>query len=126
MLNIAVYCRVSSEDQQERGTIESQIEFATKYCDLHQINIVKWYKDDGISGTLPFESRPEASIMLQDAQEKKFNTLLFYRLDRFGRSARIILNGVHILEQYGIKIKSMTEPKHPIEENTWENARQRI
>ena len=110
MLNIAVYCRVSSEDQQERGTIENQIEFATKYCDLHQLNIVKWYKDDGISGTLPFESRPEASIMLQDAQEKKFDTLLSYRLDRFGRSARTILNGVHTLEQYGIKIKSMTEP----------------
>ena len=48
--------------------------------------------------------------MLQDAQENKFDTLLFYRLDRFGRSARIILNGVHTLEQYGIKIKSMTEP----------------
>lgn len=48
--------------------------------------------------------------MLQDAQEKKFDTLLFYRLDRFGRSARTILNGVHTLEQYGIKIKSMTEP----------------
>ena len=110
MLNVAIYCRVSSEDQQERGTIETQIEFATKYCDLHQLNIVKWYKDDGISGTIPFESRPEASIMLQDAQEKKFDTLLFYRLDRFGRSARTILNGVHTLEQYGIKIKSMTEP----------------
>jgi len=110
MQNIAIYARVSSEDQQERGTIENQIEFAKKYCDLHQLNIVRIYKDDGISGTVPFESRPEASIMLQDAQEKKFDTLLFYRLDRFGRSARTILNGVHTLEQYGIKIKSMTEP----------------
>ncbi|GMA99538.1 hypothetical protein [Pelosinus sp. IPA-1] len=43
--------------------------------------------------------------MLQDAKENKLH--LFYRLDRFGRSARIILNGVHTLEQYGIKIKSM-------------------
>jgi site-specific DNA recombinase len=110
MQDIAIYARVSSEDQQERGTIENQIEFATKYCDLHQLHIVRIYKDDGISGTLPFESRPEASIMLQDAQEKKFDTLLFYRLDRFGRSARTILNGVHTLEQHGIKIKSMTEP----------------
>jgi site-specific DNA recombinase len=107
MLNIAVYCRVSSE---ERGTIENQIDFATKYCDLHELNIVRIYKDDGVSGTLPFEARPEASIMLQDALEKKFDTLLFYRLDCFGRNARIILNNVHTLEQYGIKIKSMTEP----------------
>ena len=60
MQDIAIYARVSSEDQQERGTIENQIEFATKYCDLHQLHIVRIYKDDGISGTLPFESRPEA------------------------------------------------------------------
>ena len=110
MLNVAIYARVSTDEQAEKGNIQTQIEFATKYCDLHELNIVRFYKDDGISGTIPFEDRPEASIMLQDAQEKQFDTLLFYRLDRFGRSARTILNSVHTLEQYGIKVKSMTEP----------------
>lgn len=48
--------------------------------------------------------------MLQDAKDKKFDTLLVYKLDRLGRSARIILNAVYELEQYGVQVKSMTEP----------------
>ena len=109
-MNIAVYCRVSSEDQAERGTIESQVEFATKYCDLHQLNIIEWYKDDGITGTLPLEQRPEGLRLLQDAKNGKYDTLLVYKLDRLGRAARIVLNAVHELEQNGVKVKSMTEP----------------
>ncbi|MED0678563.1 recombinase family protein [Aneurinibacillus thermoaerophilus] len=109
-MKVAIYIRVSTEDQAERGTIENQIEFATKYCDLHQLEIVDWYKDDGISGTVPLELREEGKRMLEDSKEKKFDLLLVYKLDRLGRSARIILNAVHELESYGIKIKSMTEP----------------
>jgi DNA invertase Pin-like site-specific DNA recombinase len=110
MLRCAVYCRVSSEDQAERGTIENQVEFATKYCDLHQLKIVCWYKDEGVTGTLPLEKRPEGEKMLNDIKKQKFNLLLIYRLDRLGRSARIILNAVHELEEHGVKIRSMTEP----------------
>lgn len=107
---VAIYSRVSTEDQAERATIQNQIEFATKYCDLHELQVYDFYKDDGITGTLPLESRPEGSRMLQDAKSKRFDVILIYRLDRFGRSARIILNGVHTLEEMGIKVKSMTEP----------------
>ncbi|HCJ56151.1 MAG TPA: recombinase family protein, partial [Clostridiaceae bacterium] len=110
MQKVAIYVRVSTEDQQERGTIEAQLEFASKYCDLHQLPIYGWYKDDGITGTLPLEDRPEGARMLQDARSGLFDIILIYRLDRFGRSARIILNGVHTFEQMGIKVRSMTEP----------------
>lgn len=34
--NTAIYVRVSTEDQAERGTIESQIEYVEKYCDLNR------------------------------------------------------------------------------------------
>lgn len=37
MTRLAVYARVSSDDQAERGTIENQLEFARKYADLHQL-----------------------------------------------------------------------------------------
>jgi len=109
-MKTAIYCRVSSEDQAERGTIETQIEFATKYCDLHQLDIVEWYKDDGVPGPIPLEQRPEGARLLEDAQSGKFDLLLVYRLDRLGRTARVILNAVYDLEQHGIKIRSMTEP----------------
>lgn len=110
MSRVAIYARVSSDDQAERGTIENQIEFANKYCDLHQLEVVEWYKDDGITGTIPLEQRPDGKRLLEEAKAGRFELLLIYRLDRLGRSARIILNAVYELEQHGVKIRSMTEP----------------
>ena len=109
-MRTGIYCRVSSEEQQEKGTIQNQIEFGEKYCDLHQLEIVEWYKDDGVTGTIPLEDREEGKKLLEDARNKKLDLLLIYRLDRLGRSARIILNSVYELEQCGVKIRSMTEP----------------
>lgn len=109
-LRVAAYLRVSSEDQAERGTIENQADFAAKYCDLHQLDIFDWYKDDGVTGTIPLEQRQEGRRLLEDAKAGRFELLLIYRLDRLGRSARIILNAVYELEQSGVKIRSMTEP----------------
>lgn len=107
---IGIYCRVSTDTQEERGTIESQVEYATKYCDLNGIDIAAWYKDDGITGTLPLEERQGGSQVLADAKSGIIDTLLVYKLDRFGRNARIILNGIYALENLGVKVKSMTEP----------------
>ncbi|KOC49965.1 recombinase family protein, partial [Clostridium botulinum] len=107
---IAIYCRVSTEDQQERKTIENQIDFAQKYCDLHELSIFKIYKEDGVSGTIPLEDRPEGKQLIEDAKNNKFDTLLLYKLDRLGRSARITLNSIHTLEELNVQIKSMTEP----------------
>lgn len=109
-MRVVVMARVSSDDQEERGTIETQIEFARKYCDLHEIEVLDWYLDDGVTGMLPLEERPEGSRLLEDARAGKFNLILIYKLDRLGRSARIIINSVYELEQYGVKVRSMTEP----------------
>ena len=50
---IAVYCRVSSEDQADRGTIEIQKEFAAKYVNLYKLEVFDYNCHDGVSGTLP-------------------------------------------------------------------------
>lgn len=109
-MKVAVYMRVSSDEQKEKGTIKNQEEFALKYCDLHELEIFKMYKDDGISGTIPLEERPTGKELLEDAKEKKFDTLLIYKLDRLGRTPRITLNSIYELESQGIQISSMTEP----------------
>ncbi|MCM0648688.1 recombinase family protein [Clostridium swellfunianum] len=109
-MKVAVYVRVSTEDQADRGTIENQIIFAEKYCDLHSLEVFKVYKEEGISGTIPLHERPEGKYLIEDAKNKLFDTLLVYKLDRLGRSARVTLNSLYELENYGIQIKSMTEP----------------
>lgn len=108
--DVVVYPRVSSDDQQERETIQSQIDFAIKYCELHGLNIVDWYKDDGISGTIPLDERPEGKRLLDDAKSGKFKTVLIYNMKRLGRKARVTLDAIYRLEEYGVTIKSMTEP----------------
>lgn len=108
--DVAIYPRVSSDDQQERETIQSQIEFAIKYCELHGLNIVDWYKDDGVSGTIPLDERPEGKRLLEDAKAGKFKSVLIYNMKRLGRKARVTLDAIYQLEEYGVTIKSMTEP----------------
>ena len=109
-LIIAIYCRVSSEDQAERGTIEIQKEFAAKYVNLYNLEVFDYYCDDGVSGTLPLEQRPEGKRLLEDAAKKRFNMVIFYKLDRLGRKVRVILNAVNDLDVLGVTVKSMTEP----------------
>ncbi len=112
MSDTVLYPRVSTEDQQDRGTIETQIQFGTKYCDLHEIPLADphYYKDDGISGTIPLHERPGGSRLIEDAKAGKIKIVLVYKLDRLGRTARVILNAIYDLEQYGVQVRSMTEP----------------
>jgi site-specific DNA recombinase len=106
---VAVYVRVSTEEQRERQSIATQREFAEKYCDLHRLEVFQVYADNGVSGTVPIERRPEGRKMLADAREGRFDRLLIYKLDRLGRDTRMILNTVDGLEKIGVGVRSMTE-----------------
>ncbi|MHB0997756.1 MAG: recombinase family protein [Armatimonadota bacterium] len=107
---VAIYCRVSTDEQAEAKTINNQVEFAQKYCDLHEISIQDFYMDDGVSGTIALEDRPEGKRLLDDANSRQFSRVLIYRLDRLGRDPRLILNAIDQLEKTGVQVISMTEP----------------
>ena len=106
---VAVYARVSTEEQRERQSIETQHEFGQRFCELHSLPVFRVYSDDGVSGTIPLDQRPEGSHILRDAKLGKFDQLLVYRLDRLGRETRLILNAVADLEKLGVRVRSMTE-----------------
>lgn len=105
----ALYLRVSTEEQRERQSIDTQREFGAKYTDLHQLPVQGVYADDGVSGTVPLEKRIEGQRILEAARRGEFNQLLVYKLDRLGRDTRLILNAVAELEKYGVRVRSMTE-----------------
>jgi site-specific DNA recombinase len=106
---VALYLRVSTEEQRERQSIATQNDFALRYCALHQLQIHQTYSDDGVSGTVPVELRPLGQRLLEDAQLHKFDQLLIFKLDRLGRDTRLILNTVAELEKHGVRVRSMTE-----------------
>ncbi len=106
---VAIYCRVSTEEQRERQSILTQREFGERYSALHKLTVHRLYSDDGVSGTIPREQRPEGSQVLRDARLGKFDQLLIYKLDRLGRETRVILNAVAELEKLGVRVRPMTE-----------------
>jgi site-specific DNA recombinase len=107
---VALYPRVSSEEQRDRETIEIQEEFLEQYCNLYELEVAEIYKDDGVSGTIPLHERPAGRRLLEDAREGKFGTVLLYKLDRLGRSLLVIVNAHDRLETSGVSLRSATEP----------------
>lgn len=107
---VALYLRVSSDEQRERESIKTQREFFEQYCELYGLEVTEIYADDGISGTIPLHERPEGRRLLEDARAENFETLLVYRLDRLGRSLLVIVDAAERLEITGVALRSATEP----------------
>src|SRR5918993_1483917 len=107
---VALYLRVSSDEQRERESIKTQREFFEQYCKLYGLEVTETYADDGVSGTIPLYERPEGRRLLEDAQAEKFETLLVYRLDRLGRSLLVIVDAHDRLQLAGASLRSATEP----------------
>ena len=109
-LRVAIYARVSSDEQAQSGTIANQIDFATRYCQLHSLGEAELYADEGVSGATDPAQRPQGSRMLADARAGRFDLILVYRIDRLARSLWHLLNTYQQLESYGVDVRSMTEP----------------
>jgi len=68
---VAVYLRVSTEEQCERQSIATQRDFAKRYCELHQLEVFRIYSEEGVSGTIALDRRPEGSQLLEDAKHHR-------------------------------------------------------
>jgi site-specific DNA recombinase len=109
-LRAVLYARVSTEEQRERQSIETQIDFARSWCQRENISLIDIYRDEGISGTIPFEERPGGKRLLADARQKKFTAVLVYKVDRLGRADVVSHVALHHLETLGISLRALTEP----------------
>jgi site-specific DNA recombinase len=107
---VALYLRVSSQEQRDRETIEIQRDFLEQYRALYELEVADIYKDDGISGTIPLHERPEGKRLLEDAKAGNFETVLLYKLDRLGRSLLVIVDAHDRLQASGVGLRSATEP----------------
>lgn len=108
-MKVAIYCRVSTEDQAGAKTIANQVDFARRYCDLQGLEIHDFYLDDGVSGTVALEDRPAGAKMMEDARRGMFGAVYVYRLDRLARTTLEILRTHEKLSGMNIILKSMTE-----------------
>lgn len=111
----ALYIRVSTEDQAREGhSLGVQKDYLVDFAKREGFEICfadskgAVYMDDGYSGYSL--ERPAMNQLLEDARAKKFDLILVYKLDRFSRRLRDILNILDEFDVLGIQFKSATEP----------------
>ena len=109
MVNVALYCRVSTEQQVKEGdSIQAQLDALRKYASDHEYTIVGEYIDDGLSGAL-LNERDELQRMLDDVKAGRIDLILFTKLDRYFRSLRHYLNTQETLDKYNVAWQAIWE-----------------
>lgn len=85
--NVAGYIRVSHTEQKLHGlSLDAQKMKLIAYAKKHNMRIVEWYCDEGVSGRKLIKNRPELQRMINDAKKGEFERIIFIKLDRFFRS----------------------------------------
>ena len=87
ILRVAAYIRVSTQEQKLHGlSLDAQKMKLIAYAKKNGMKIVEWYIDDGVSGRKLIRKRPALQRMIIDAENGKFDRIIFIKLDRFFRS----------------------------------------
>lgn len=90
---LALYARVSTTDKGQDP--EMQLRELRDYARLHNLTVFREYVDSGISGSK--DSRPQLNALMVDAQARKFDAVAVWKLDRFSRSLRMLINSLEVL-----------------------------
>ncbi len=100
---VAVYLRVSSESQ----STDLQRAELNEYATRRGWEIVRTF-DEKLTGT--HNRRPEFQACLAEAKLGRFDVLLVWKLDRFARSLKDLLNHLQDLQDWGVQFCSMNDP----------------
>ena len=106
-MNIAAYCRVSTDKEDQLNSLETQKEFFLEYTKRTGDNLIKLYADEGISGT-KIKNRKEFQRMLADAEKGLFDMVVVKDISRFARNTVDLLQSVRRLKSLGIEIQFLT------------------
>lgn len=106
-MNIAAYCRVSTDKEDQLNSLEAQKEFFSEYTKRTGDNLVRLYADEGISGT-KIKNRKEFLRMMADAEHGLFDMVVVKDISRFARNTVDLLQNVRKLKALGIETQFLT------------------
>jgi site-specific DNA recombinase len=102
-IKAALYARVSTEEQREGQTIDSQIAELEHFVRANGWEISDIYKDEGWSGSIL--ARPALDRLRDDASKGLFNTVLINDVDRFARDVSHLGIVKRDLERSGVQVR---------------------
>ncbi|MED0968187.1 recombinase family protein [Bacillus paramycoides] len=105
----AIYARVSTTEQAEEGySIDEQIRVLNEFCQREDYEVYDEYVDRGISGK-NISARPAVQRLLADAEGKRFDVVLVWKMNRLARKSLDLMNIVEKLNSKNIAFRSYTE-----------------
>ncbi len=107
---IATYGRVSTSNQENEGTIETQLRAVTEFAKENNYTIVKSYTDEGWSGDIL--TRPGLDQLRVDAKNKnkEWEAVLIYDPDRLARRGAWQEIVIEELKELGVEVLFVTVP----------------
>jgi len=122
-MRVALYARVSTAKCEQCGKLrgehekpqhafkgqdpELQLRELREYALSRGWIITNEYVDIGVSGAKG--SRPGLNRLMVDAKQRRVDAVLVWRLDRFGRSVRHLVNALAELEALGVAFVSLRD-----------------
>lgn len=106
-MNIAAYCRVSTDKEDQLNSLEAQKKFFTEYTQNSGHNLVRLYADEGISGT-KIKNRTEFLRLMRDAQKGLFEMVVVKDISRFARNTVDFLQSIRQLKALNIETVFLT------------------
>lgn len=108
MVKVAIYARVSTQEQANEGTsLDHQCEQLKIYCQSQEWQVVGIYVDPGFTGK--DADRPGLKNLLSGARLGLFQKVVVYKLDRLARKLRLLLELEENLKDYGVYLYSLKD-----------------
>lgn len=102
-MRAAIYARVSTADQ----CCEMQLSELRQYAAARGWDIAGEFVDEGFSGKNG--KRPALKRCLEDARKRKFDAILAWKLDRWGRTVHQLVNDIKDLDSMGVRFISLRD-----------------
>src|SRR5579863_10101272 len=102
---VAIYARVSTTGHGQ--DVSMQTRELRQFAEARGWTLTGEYVDAGVSGAK--DSRPELNRLMADAKRRRFDVVLVWKLDRFGRSLRHLVNALAEFESLNIAFVSLSD-----------------
>ncbi len=104
-IRCALYSRVSTDHQ----TTENQERELLERAERAGWEVVKVYRDHGVSGAKSGKDRPAFEAMRMDAAKRRFDVIAAWSVDRLGRSLQTLVEFLSSIHGYGVDLYLHTQ-----------------
>ena len=110
VLRVALYCRVSSEEQAKHGaSLAAQEDALVAHAKEKRYKVIGIYRDEGCSARKPATKRPVMLKLLADIEQGRIDRVCFIKLDRWFRNIKEFYKVQDILDRHKVTWEATLE-----------------